>query len=141
MLVGHGGINPPILRAVCVARKIASFYFTMKKLVAPGVTLIVSQYSFSRGRKFDWWCSHGSFNNDWETEPNSPTDWSLVCSFSLRDGHDYLYSYGHFPSDADAGKFFLAYTNFPSAGGRVGFIGEWYNSVCRIQPTGKYLIF
>jgi hypothetical protein len=112
----------------------------MKKLVSPGLTLIVSQYSFSRRRRFDPWCTHGHFHSDWETEPYSSHDWALAASFTLSDGHDYLYAWGHFPNESAAAGFFLAYQKFQSANGRVGFIGEWFNSICRGQPTEKYLI-
>jgi len=137
---GHGGINPPIFRAVCVARKIASFYSCMKKLVAPGLTLIVSQYSFSRGRRFDPWCTHGHFDFDWQFNPNSTGAWAVNCSFELSDGHGWGYFYGNFADRDSAVNFFNQAATFPSANGRVGFIGEWFNSVCRGQPTEKYLI-
>ena len=115
--------------------------FRMKKLVAPGVVLIVRQFGFSRRGKFDPWCTHGHFDFDWQFDTNSTGSWSVVCSFELADGYGWGYNYGDYPNRDAAVNFFNGAATYPSANGRVGYIGEWFNSVLRNQVTEKYFIF
>jgi hypothetical protein len=109
----------------------------MKKLVAPGVSLITSHPRFGKGRRFQKWPTHAVFFGGIFVEPLGSVLHTIECDFRLKDGHLYFYGYGVFQSTQQAGNSLNSYHSFQSANGRVGYLGEWFNSILRGQCNQK----
>lgn len=111
----------------------------MKKLVAPGRSLILSQPKFRRGRNFNPWPSHGSSGQNISVGGFADGNWSPYFLTNLKDGSEFFYvAPGELNTPASV-AFYYEYTKFVSANGFVGYIGEWYNfsfrATCNMKMT------
>ena len=111
--------------------------FGMKKLVAPGRTLIVSQPKFSRGRRFDRWHTHAAAVFALGAEPHYLSGASIIFEAQLKDGSIWVYLRKPGLSQDEAYSLADSYRTFVSANGYVGYVGEWFNYVFRGTLNAK----
>jgi hypothetical protein len=103
----------------------------VKKLVAPGVTLILSQPARCTTSKHDPWASHAVEFLAWGSDFCASGRWIVYSYFKLKSGSRFVYPTQFFP-DRETSQPFLNYWIFyTTADGFTGFFGEGYNYVYR----------
>jgi hypothetical protein len=103
----------------------------VKKLVAPGVTLILSQPARRTTSKHDPWASHAVEFLAWGYDFCASGRWIVYSYFMLKSGSRFLYPTQFFPDYATAQPFLIYWTIYTTADGFTGFFGEGYNYVYR----------
>jgi hypothetical protein len=110
----------------------------MKKLVAPGVSLITSHPRFGKGRRFQKWHTHSAGALVFPIFGGASGTWYSLLGGTLKDGTYFLWP--HFASSdiQKVEQFQESYRTFISANGYVGFQGEWFNCYARGLTFDKF---
>jgi hypothetical protein len=103
----------------------------VKKLVAPGVTLILSQPVRLKTSKHDPWPYHAVDFLDWGYDVCASGRWIVFSYFTLKSGFAFIYPTQFFPDYATTQTFLNLWTIYTTADGFTGFFGEGFNFVYR----------
>jgi hypothetical protein len=111
----------------------------VKKLVSPGVTLIVSQPAFTTSSRHDPWGAHSAGRPIFNPEYCASGRWIIYFNDDLLDGNNYYYPLkflDDFLGWTEFQNFMVSYVTWD---GITNAQGETYNYVVRAWPFDKIL--
>jgi hypothetical protein len=109
----------------------------MKKLVAPGVSLIQGGHSFRTAHKFIPWCKSDPTALPGVAVLAGLPGYNAYVACTLKSGQRYAYAFFTAPYNTPCEQYLATFHQYPSANGRVGYFGEWFNYVSRKNVYGK----